>query len=70
MAWRELPDGTRSRLWCILCQENGQAWLAPTPCEHIQEATPEEQISTETAYNTRQELIQEFATRLESASQP
>jgi hypothetical protein len=64
MGWKETPAG-RVRLWCLACQEEGKAWLSPTPCEHIQQAQREEQIPTAEAMRTRNELIQEYGHKLE-----
>jgi hypothetical protein len=64
MGWRETPAG-RVRLWCLPCQEEGASWLSPTPCEHILNAKPEEQIPTAEAIKTREALIEEYAVKLE-----
>jgi hypothetical protein len=60
MAWRDTPTG-RVRLWCLACREDGNSWATPEPCEHIQRAKQEEQIDTETALRTRDELLMEYA---------
>jgi hypothetical protein len=69
MGWKETPAG-RVRLWCLICQEDGKAWLSPTPCEHILSAEPEEQIPTKEAMKTRLSLIEEFAVKTEPNQEP
>ena len=58
MAWQETPNG-RKRLWCRACKADGREWLSPTPCEHIQTATPEETITLNEAFNTLREIMNE-----------
>ena len=38
VAWMEKPDGTRERLFCMICREEGKDWDTPKPCKHILEA--------------------------------
>jgi hypothetical protein len=68
MGWKETPAG-RVRLWCLACQEDGQAWLSPTPCEHILNAEQQEQIPTAEGLRTRDELIEEYGQKLEAKTE-
>lgn len=65
MAWDETPTG-RVRLWCLPCRENGADWLTPEPCEHIQQAEPQQQIPHNVALNTLRSLIIESPITLPS----
>jgi hypothetical protein len=60
MAWRETPDGKRVRWWCKICRDEGKAWIMPEPCEHVQNAKAEKQISNEEAMQLRDALIREL----------
>lgn len=33
--WTVEADGTRKRLFCLKCREQGKDWLSPTPCVHM-----------------------------------
>jgi hypothetical protein len=70
MGWRDTPAG-RVRLWCLACRDHGAtSWATPEPCEHILNAKQEEQISTEEALRTRDELLMEYAKSSEPSYHP
>jgi hypothetical protein len=42
VAWIEMKDGSRKRIFCMTCQRDGKAdWYSEEPCEHVLNATPE-----------------------------
>ncbi len=58
-AWQDMPDGSRSRVWCKVCRDQGKAWLTSEVCEHVREAKPEMKIPLGIAMNTLRSLMTE-----------
>ncbi len=59
MAWKDLADGGRFRIFCKICKEEGKPWFMDQPCEHVLSATNPEQVSLETAMRMLMSLYAE-----------
>ena len=64
MCWEEMPDG-RKRYWCKICRDEGNDWLTPEACEHVQTATAGPQIKRETAMEILKALRSEESAKTE-----
>jgi len=39
VVWTESADGSRHRVYCLICREQGAEWTGPMPCQHVRQAT-------------------------------
>lgn len=47
VAWNEMPDRSRSRLWCKHCRELGLPWILGENCQHVMTARATRQMTQE-----------------------
>jgi hypothetical protein len=50
VAWKELPNGQRERVFCLICQEENKPWRTPEPCSHVLNATGQAMQPMSTGY--------------------
>lgn len=61
-SWIVTRYGTRTRMWCLDCRDNGVlAWTSPDPCEHVYQATAARQVSLDERGAMLDEILQEGA---------
>jgi hypothetical protein len=65
-AWENKSDGSRRRLWCKVCRDEGKDWITDPTCQHVIEAQEAAKLSPQVAMNTLARMIAEMEAKQEA----